>query len=305
MAEEGEQRSCCLFSLEKRRLRGDLIKVYTFLKRGSGAGGADLLSLMTSNRIRGNGMKLHQGKSRLDIRKRFSAERVIGPWNRLPREVVTAPSLSEFKEHLDDALSHILSRLDNGVGLVLPQEQTGLWTRLPTSILLPRGCPRSSRSPAPARCWHAPSSGSPQVPAQPPQAAAFNHPHSCPSTHRFRIIDEGVRFVVPIPHINQVLNTVLSTSLATLKSKRSTKIWVEKFRTTLVIRLEEMKCDSNSVCSRFRVLGLLSIVFLRPFQEAAAQWTVESGERNPVGLRHGYGQVLPVCPSCTHTGFTS
>ncbi|KAK4813719.1 hypothetical protein QYF61_020926 [Mycteria americana] len=60
------------------------------------------------------------------------------------------------------------------------------------------------------------------------------------------------------------------------------KIWVEKFRTTLVIRLEESKCDSNSCCSRFRVLGLLSIVFPRPFQEAAAQWTMESGERNPV-----------------------
>jgi len=30
--------------------------------------------------------------------------RVVGHWNRLPREVATAPSLLEFKEHLDDAL---------------------------------------------------------------------------------------------------------------------------------------------------------------------------------------------------------
>ena len=44
----------------------------------------------------------------LDIRKRFFTERVVGHWNRLPRETVTAPSLSEFKERLDDTLSHMV-----------------------------------------------------------------------------------------------------------------------------------------------------------------------------------------------------
>ena len=79
--------------------------LHNFLKRGSGGRGADLLSLVTSNRTRGNGKKLHQGKFRLDIRKRFFTERVVGHWNRLPREAVMAPSLSEFKKHLDEALS--------------------------------------------------------------------------------------------------------------------------------------------------------------------------------------------------------
>ena len=49
------------------------------------------------------GWKLHQGKFRFDIRKRFFTERVVSNWNRLPR--VTAPSLSVFKECLDNTLS--------------------------------------------------------------------------------------------------------------------------------------------------------------------------------------------------------
>jgi len=60
---------------------------------------------VTSDRTRGEGTKLCQGQFRLDRRKRFFTERVAGPWNRLPREAVTAPSRSELKEHLDDVLS--------------------------------------------------------------------------------------------------------------------------------------------------------------------------------------------------------
>ncbi|KFQ72466.1 hypothetical protein N335_12751, partial [Phaethon lepturus] len=44
-----------------------------------------------------NGMKVHQEKFRLNIWKRYFTERVAGHWKRLPREVVTGPSLSEFK----------------------------------------------------------------------------------------------------------------------------------------------------------------------------------------------------------------
>jgi len=53
-------------------------------------------------------MKLCQGKFRLDIRKRLFIGRVAGHWNSLSREVVMAPSLLEFKECLDDALSHMV-----------------------------------------------------------------------------------------------------------------------------------------------------------------------------------------------------
>jgi len=93
--------------LGKRRLRGNLIVVYNFLKGGSREGGADL-SLVTSNRTQVNGMKLCQEKFRLDIRRKFFSERVVSHRNRLPREAVMTPSLSELKEHLDDALSHMV-----------------------------------------------------------------------------------------------------------------------------------------------------------------------------------------------------
>ncbi|KFO58683.1 hypothetical protein N302_05043, partial [Corvus brachyrhynchos] len=51
-----------------------------------------------------NGLKLCQGRFRLDIRKSFFTQRVVGHWNRLSREVVTAPSLIETKRHLDNTL---------------------------------------------------------------------------------------------------------------------------------------------------------------------------------------------------------
>jgi len=105
---EDRLRELGLFSLEKRRLWGDLIEALKYLKEAYKKDGDKQFSRACCNWTRGILFKLKQGRFRLDIRKKFFTVRMVKHWHRLPRGVVDAPCLETFKAKLDGALSNLI-----------------------------------------------------------------------------------------------------------------------------------------------------------------------------------------------------
>jgi len=80
-----------LFSLEKRRLIGNLISQQISGRMLSA------FSQVKSARTQGNGLTLYQERFRVDIRKNFFTEKLDKHWNGLSREVAEPPSLEVFE----------------------------------------------------------------------------------------------------------------------------------------------------------------------------------------------------------------
>ena len=97
-----------MFSVKKRRLRGDLINAYKYLRGWGQEDGARLFSVVPSDRARGNGHKLKHRKFCLNMKKNFCPLRVTKHRNRLPRDVVESPSPEIFNTCLDKVLCSLL-----------------------------------------------------------------------------------------------------------------------------------------------------------------------------------------------------
>ncbi|CAM5166439.1 unnamed protein product [Eretmochelys imbricata] len=90
-----------LFSLTKRRLRGDMIVLYKYIRGINTGEGEELFKLSTNVDTRTNRYKLAIGKFRLEIIRRFLTIRGVKFWNSLPRGAVEAKDISGFKTKLD------------------------------------------------------------------------------------------------------------------------------------------------------------------------------------------------------------
>ena len=91
----------CLITLEKRRLRGDLIQVFRLIKGIDKIDYNKFFQLVGNSRTRGHQFKIVKVRCRLDIRNKFFSQRVVTSWNLLPAEVVEAETVNSFKNRLD------------------------------------------------------------------------------------------------------------------------------------------------------------------------------------------------------------
>lgn len=93
-----------LFSLLKRKLQGDLIVVFHYLKGSYKQEGDWYFTQADNDRARENDFKLKEGRFTLGIMKKFFIQRVVGHWNRLAKDTVDALSMEGFEARLNRAV---------------------------------------------------------------------------------------------------------------------------------------------------------------------------------------------------------
>ena len=90
-----------LYSLQRRRQRGDLIETYKILTDKEKIKSDQLFQKATTTELRGHSLKLYKKSSRLELRKHSFSQRIVDHWNKLLDNVVSAATISTFKRRLD------------------------------------------------------------------------------------------------------------------------------------------------------------------------------------------------------------
>ena len=98
---EDRLKECNLFSLSRRRLRGDMIQVFKILKGIDKVEIKELGWEVNERETRGHSLKLVKHYSRLDLRKNYFTQRVVDYWNKLPSDVVSVSTVESFKVKID------------------------------------------------------------------------------------------------------------------------------------------------------------------------------------------------------------
>jgi len=106
LSDEVRLRELGFFRLEKRRLLGDLIEAFQYLRTSYKQDGDQLFTPPDHDWTRENGFKLKGRRPRLDVRRKFFTHG-SGALAQLPREAVDVPSLEVFQAGLDGALGSL------------------------------------------------------------------------------------------------------------------------------------------------------------------------------------------------------
>uniref|UniRef100_A0A8C5LYI6 Reverse transcriptase domain-containing protein n=1 Tax=Leptobrachium leishanense TaxID=445787 RepID=A0A8C5LYI6_9ANUR len=90
-----------MYSLEKRRDRGDMIETFKYVKGIHKVEEGSIFKRKQNSKTRGHSLRLEGQRFKSNIRKHYFTERVVDTWNSLPVEVVEAKTVIEFKQAWD------------------------------------------------------------------------------------------------------------------------------------------------------------------------------------------------------------
>ena len=77
-----------LFTLEERRVRGDLMEAYNIVTGKEKIDSRRLFQLADTGNLRENSLKLFKKPARLELRRNYFTMRVVENWNKLPDSVL-------------------------------------------------------------------------------------------------------------------------------------------------------------------------------------------------------------------------
>ena len=90
-----------LYTLEFRRMRGDLIEVYKIFKWIDKVNADQMFPLMGQSRTTGHRYSLRGDRFKTEMRRNYFSQRVVNLWNSLPHSAVESESLNVFKKEID------------------------------------------------------------------------------------------------------------------------------------------------------------------------------------------------------------